>query len=520
MNFDFIVIGGGIAGLNAAIRLSKKGRVLVVTKERLIDCNTQLAQGGIAASMGPDDSAELHFQDTLMAGAGLCNQEAVRMMVEEGPRRINELIAMGMHFDQEGNQLALTREGAHCRNRVLRAGGDSTGRVIWQSLALRARSIPQITIWEHLPALDLLVADGICQGVFVLDGQIVRPVKARAVLLASGGAGRLYPVTTNPPTATGDGMAMAYRAGAELSDMEFIQFHPTALAVPEAAGFLISEAVRGEGGILRNGQGERFMTGYHQMADLAPRDIVSRAIHQEMRLAASNCVYLDVTHFPAGFFASRFPQIFAQLAQLGINPESALIPIAPAAHYMMGGIKTGLWGETNLRGLFAAGEVANTGVHGANRLASNSLLEGLVFSSRAVTRMAEQVEAQGCAYRSQNLRQSNAQAYDQRAKQIMAECVGIIREKNGLMKAKDFFQAFAGEQIGGVVDTDEMTSCNLGLIAFLASFAALQREESRGGHYRSDFPHPDPVWQRHLILRRGEGGALVCQSSPMLSVKQ
>ena len=505
--------------MNAAIRLSKKGRVLVVTKERLIDCNTQLAQGGIAASMGPDDTPQLHFQDTLMAGAGLCDPAAVRMMVEEGPGRINELIAMGMHFDREGHQLALTREGAHCRDRVLRAGGDSTGRVIWQSLALRAKSIPQITIWEHVPVRDLLVEAGVCQGVLILTGQGVKAVRARAVLLATGGAGRLYPVTTNPPTATGDGMAMAYRAGAELQDMEFIQFHPTALAVPQAAGFLISEAVRGEGGQLRNAQGERFMTRYHPMADLAPRDVVSRAIHQEMSLAGSSCVYLDVRHFPAGFFAARFPQIFAQLSGLGIDPESALISIAPAAHYMMGGVKTGLWGETNIAGLFAAGEVANTGVHGANRLASNSLLEGLVFSARAVEMMASQPAVKKQVIDPSILKHHPVRVFDRTAKQMMAEAVGIIREKSGLDRAGEFFLGYAGDQVSGVVDAGELTSWNLGLIAYLASFAAGQREESRGGHYRSDFPETDPQWQRRLILQRGEAGTVICQSSPMLSGK-
>jgi len=520
MDVDFIVIGGGIAGLNAAIRLSDLGRVLVVTKEKLADCNTQLAQGGIAASMGQDDSPELHFQDTLTAGAGLCDESAVRMMVDEGPRRISELMAMGMRFDQENGRLVLAREGAHCRSRVLRAGGDSTGRVIWQSLAARAKSIARITIWEHVPVQDLLVVDGICQGIAVLDSGSVRYVRSRAVLLASGGAGQLYPVTTNPPTATGDGMAMAYRAGAEMRDMEFIQFHPTALSVPEAAGFLISEAVRGEGGILRNRAGEAFMARYHPLADLGPRDVVARAICREMKQEGQQGVFLDVTHFPAGFFASRFPQIYARLSQLGIEPEKDLISIAPAAHYMMGGVKTGLWGETNIGGLFAAGEVANTGVHGANRLASNSLLEGLVFSSRAVEGMAEWLGAPRLKLRLRLCRRQPVRNFAPPDREMMAASVGMVRDREGLVRAVEHFQAFAGEKAVGVTDCRQLISCNMGLVAYLVSFAALCREESRGGHYRLDYPAENDLWRQHLVMRMDEGGEMKCQLKPMHSAKR
>ncbi|WP_236860087.1 L-aspartate oxidase [Candidatus Formimonas warabiya] len=513
MKYDFIVIGGGIAGLNAAIRLSKYGKVLVATKEQLEDCNTLFAQGGIAASMGCDDSPELHLQDTLAAGDGLCNRQAVKVMVEEAPRRIRELIALGTVFDTSGTELALTREGAHSRNRILHAGGDATGKIIWQSLAAAAGRNRNITIQEHTFVTDLIVVEGTCRGIRVLDPvrREVEEVWCRAVLLAAGGAGRLYPVTTNPPTATGDGIAMAYRGGAELSDLEFIQFHPTALAVEQAAGFLISEAVRGEGGILRNRHGERFMMRYHPLAELAPRDVVARAIYREMIISGERSVYLDVTEFPGGFFARRFPQIHHQLCRIGIDVTRDLIPIAPAAHYMMGGVNTGLCGETSVSGLFAAGEVSHTGVHGANRLASNSLLEGLVFSSRAVELMAavknspiphllpEEKEPHHPSYR-----------YDQEAKNRMQKWVGIVRNGHDLKKAVAYFSRFSHLTVGKNPGFQDVEEANLGLVAYLCALSALRREESRGGHYREDFPEKNEKWIRHITIRKEEAGNTLC----------
>lgn len=511
LKFDFIIVGGGIAGLNAAIRLSKYGKVLVATKEQLEDCNTLLAQGGIAASIGHDDNPELHLQDTLAAGDGLCDRQAVKVMVEEAPKRICELMAMGAVFDRAGDELALTREGAHCRNRILHAGGDATGKIIWQSLAAVARQNRNIEIWEHVLATDLIVSDGICSGIYAWDAvkDQHQEIWSRAVLLAAGGAGRLYPVTTNPPTATGDGIAMAYRAGAELRDMEFIQFHPTALAVEQASGFLISEAVRGEGGILRNCQGDPFMLRYHPLAELASRDVIARAIYREMAMTGKACVYLDVTRFPAGFFAQRFPQIHHQLQKVGIHAEQDFIPVAPAAHYMMGGIKTGLLGETNIPGLFAAGEVSNTGVHGANRLASNSLLEGLVFSSRAVEPMAEMKEKGKCKAERMVKSLDGGPAYGREAKAMMEKYVGIVRNGDDLKKATSFFAEYLSVR-GRMGSYQEMEEANLGLVAYLCAWSAYLREESRGGHYREDFPEKKDKWLEHITFIKGEEGTPVC----------
>jgi len=511
MKFDFIVVGGGIAGLNAAIRLSRYGKVLVATKEQLEDCNTLLAQGGIAASMGCDDSAELHLEDTLAAGDGLCDKQAVKVMVEEATQRIRELIDMGTVFDRAGEELALTREGAHSRNRILHAGGDATGKIIWQALAREALNNHNIFVWEHALVTDLIVVDGICLGIYIWDDEKneLNEVLSRAVLLAAGGAGRLYPVTTNPATATGDGIAMAYRAGAELRDMEFIQFHPTALAEEKAAGFLISEAVRGEGGILRNNLGERFMHRYHPLGELAPRDVVARAIYREMSLTEKSCVYLDVTHLSSGFFARRFPQINHQLKQININVEHDLIPIAPAAHYMMGGIKTDLVGETNITGLFAAGEVANTGVHGANRLASNSLLEGLVFSSRSVELMMEMKDSNKSPKINREDSCTGISFYNKEDKDIMEKYVGIVRNGGNLKKAISFFAKYLPAKIG-IACSRQIEDMNLGLVAFLCAWSAYQREESRGGHYREDFPEKKDKWLKHITLIKGEDGTPRC----------
>lgn len=511
MKFDFIIVGGGIAGLNAAIRLSKYGKVLVATKEQLEDCNTLLAQGGIAASMGRDDSSELHLQDTLAAGDGLCDEQAVEVMVGEATQRIRELIDMGTVFDRTGAELALTREGAHSRNRILHAGGDATGKIIWQALAREALNNPNIFVWEHALVTDLIVVEGICQGIYIWDEEKneLKEIWSRAVLLAAGGAGRLYPVTTNPPTATGDGIAMAYRAGVALRDMEFIQFHPTALAREKAAGFLISEAVRGEGGILRNHLGERFMLRYHPLEELAPRDIVARAIYREMFLTGKSYVYLDVTQFPASFFAQRFPQINHQLNQININVEHDFIPIAPAAHYMMGGIKTDLFGKTNIIGLFAAGEVSNTGVHGANRLASNSLLEGLVFSSRSVELMREMKENIKPKKITRENSWESISPYNEEAKNAMEKYVGIVRNGNDLKKAISFFTKYLPrkDRIGCPRQIEDV---NLGLVAYLSAWSAYQREESRGGHYREDFPEKKDKWLRHITLIKSEEGTPIC----------
>src|SRR5215211_4523359 len=383
---DFIVVGSGIAGLRAAVEMASSGaRVTVLTKDRTSESNTEYAQGGIAVALSEEDEVALHEEDTLNAGAGLCDARAVRVMVEDGPRYIQELISWGTEFDREGGRLVFTREAAHSRRRILHAHGDSTGREIVRSLIARARAEREIAFVAHAATESLIVQDERVCGVRYLDPLVraSRELRARAVVLASGGAGQVFLHTTNPQVATGDGMAMAYAAGAELADMEFVQFHPTALSVEGAPRFLLSEAMRGEGGVLRNSDGERFMERYDERLELAPRDIVSRSIVAEMRRTGSRNVFLDMTALDADFLRMRFPKIDETCKAFGLNIATSQLPVSPASHYSMGGVRTDLWGRTTIPGLYAAGEVSCTGVHGANRLASNSLLEGLVFGARA-----------------------------------------------------------------------------------------------------------------------------------------
>ncbi len=393
----WIVVGGGITGLRAALTLAKVGDVTLITKEGASESNTHYAQGGIAVAMGGAEDVELHGQDTIHAGDGLVFEKAARLLVEEGPARIEELLAWGTHFDREKNgagELMRTREGAHSLPRILHANGDATGREIGRALLERVAQEPRIHLHERVTMRDLVVRDGRVIGVEALDDHN-QPLTflGSGVLLASGGAGQVYSDTTNPAVATGDGIAVAYRADAEVSDMEFYQFHPTALSVPGAPRFLLSEALRGEGALLRNHRGERFMDRYHPMAELAPRDVVARAIMREgidERSGEALPVYLDMRHVTGKDLRARFPGISARLDEYGFDLSRDMIPIRPAAHYLMGGVRTDLYGRTNVPGLFAAGEVACTGVHGANRLASNSLLEGLVFGQRAAEAMLEE----------------------------------------------------------------------------------------------------------------------------------
>ncbi len=392
---DFLVIGAGVAGLRAAIELASAGRVLVLAKKEVTDSNTQYAQGGIAAALSDEDEVSLHLQDTLVAGDGLCSQEAVKTLVEEGPERIDELIAWGTHFDRKGTKLVFGREGAHSRNRILHAQGDSTGREILRALYAKAQTLKNISVREFEFTTELLLEEGHVIGVSLISEKgLPEQVTCSAVLLATGGMGQLYRNTTNPDVATGDGVAMAHRAGAEISDMEFIQFHPTALYVKKAPRFLLSEALRGEGAYLRNIELDRFMGKYHPLAELAPRDVVARAIMHEMEVshAKDAFVYLDLTHLNAEHVQKRFPRIYSTCLQYNVDITEDLIPIRPAAHYSMGGVRTDLNGKTSLTGLYAAGEAAATGVHGANRLASNSLLEGLVYGARAGEAMREELK--------------------------------------------------------------------------------------------------------------------------------
>ncbi len=502
-NVDFVVLGGGIAGMRAAIELSKKGTVLVLTKDNLYESSTEYAQGGIAAAISEDDEVTLHLHDTLLAGDGLCREEAVRVLVEEGPEQIHQLIDWGMHFDHNGTKLAFTREGAHSRSRILHAHGDSTGSEILHALMAKARTIHNIKLLPHTIATELLLEDSKVAGVSYINSQSTEPVpvRAHAVLLATGGLGHVYKETTNPSVACGDGMAMAYRAGAILSDMEFVQFHPTALFVKGAPRFLLSEALRGEGAYLRNLLLERFMPHYHDGAELAPRDIVARAIITEMQKTSSEFVYLDLTALDSEHVKKRFPRIFATCLQYNIDITEDMIPIRPAAHYSMGGVATDLDGATSLPGLFAAGEVAATGVHGANRLASNSLLEGLVFGSRAALAMLNNHAAKPFPSPKPNPRigppQSGLEksaspgcdtekAVDE-ARTILWDKVGIIRDGKHLdaaVKRLLELSCIAAPQLSRA----SYEACNILTVASLIARCALAREESRGAHYRSDFP--------------------------------
>jgi len=506
---DFIVIGSGVAGLRAAIELAETGaRVTVLTKDKTSESNTEYAQGGVAVVLADDDEVALHEEDTLHAGAGLCDLEAVRVLVGDGPKYIQELISWGTEFDRESGKLIFTREAAHSRRRILHAHGDSTGKEFVRSLIARASQDSDIVFMTFATTENLIVVDGKCCGVSYLDPIVRAPreMYARAVILASGGAGQLFLHSTNPHVATGDGMAMSYNAGADLADMEFVQFHPTALNMEGAPRFLISEAVRGEGGVLRNVQGKRFMKRYDEAAELAPRDIVTRSIVAEMQRTASRAVYLDITHLEAKYIMERFPKIYATCNSFGLDITKQMIPVSPASHYIMGGARTDLYGRTTVRGLYAAGEVACTGVHGANRLASNSLLEGLVFGARAGEAAAKDFENESVPKplaREKKSAQTNndgkiSTAVAKRVRRQMWDRVGILRSKESITRALSEFEQISKALLNPA-------SRNFLTVATLIARAALWRTESRGGHFRLDFPKRDDAnWQVHTIDKKGE----------------
>ena len=509
---DFLILGGGIAGTRAAIELAPAGEVLALTKGELYESSTEYAQGGIAAALGEDDEVGLHLHDTLSAGDGLCREEAVQILVSEGPQQIEQLIAWGMRFDREGNKLAFTREGAHSRSRVLHAQGDSTGSEILRALMAKARSRRAIRFLPHAFAVELLLDGKRVSGATFLEEttSTLKTVHAKAVLLATGGLGQVYKETTNPEVATGDGVAMAHRAGALCSDMEFVQFHPTALYAKGAPRFLLSEALRGEGACLRNVLLERFMPRYHEGAELAPRDIVSRAIIMEMQKTQSECVYLDMTELDPAHVQKRFPRIFATCLHYNIDITADLVPIRPAAHYAMGGVATDLHGATSLKGLYAAGEVATTGVHGANRLASNSLLEGLVFGARAATAMIEQrrefkpplpckVTNPRAAHASPepDLKAPEAEMVRLSPEKIANEVRSILWNKVGVIRSgKHICEALQRLNSIHLVCAPAPSSKfhearNILEVGRIITQSALAREESRGAHYRSEFPLKD-----------------------------
>lgn len=510
---DFIVVGAGVAGLRAAIALAEAGNVLVLAKQELTESATQYAQGGIAVALSDEDEISLHLQDTINAGDGIVNPDAARVLVEEGPERIQELIDWGTEFDRLGTRLTFTREAAHSRSRVLHAHGDSTGREIGRALQAKASRLKTISLSEFEFTAGLYLEDGrVCGVDLISPGGDRHLVKSPAVLLATGGAGQIYSNTTNPAVATADGVAMAYRAGAEISDMEFVQFHPTALYLKNAPRFLLSEALRGEGAVLRNAELHRFMHKYHEMGDLAPRDVVARAIAHELEVCRLKepVVYLDMTHLKAEHIMTRFPRIYQTCVKHNVDITVDLVPIRPAAHYLMGGIRTDLHGSSSLPGLYAAGEAACTGVHGANRLASNSLLEGLVFGARVGKAMRENSKQSpslsaavpsGSPIAQPPLGSNDPGSLMREIQQLMWNNVGIVRTGEGLRQALERLQAL-NACLPQPVTRQGCEACNIHTAALLIARSALARLESRGAHYRTDWPaHDDVRFKKHSVSR-------------------
>ncbi|MGW3660549.1 L-aspartate oxidase [Streptomyces sp. NPDC005151] len=525
---DVVVVGSGVAGLTTALRCAAAGlATVVVTKARLDDGSTRWAQGGIAAALGEGDTPEQHLADTLVAGAGLCDESAVRTLVTEGPDAVRRLIETGAHFDTtDTGDIALTREGGHHRRRIAHAGGDATGAEISRALVEAVRSAALHTV-ENALVLDLLTdAEGRTAGVTLHvmgEGQHdgVGAVHAPAVVLATGGMGQVFSATTNPPVSTGDGVALALRAGAEVSDLEFVQFHPTVLflgADSEGQQPLVSEAVRGEGAHLVDASGTRFMAGQHELAELAPRDIVAKAVTRQMQLHGTEHMYLDARHFGAEMWEQRFPTILASCRAHGIDPITEPVPVAPAAHYASGGIRTDLCGRTTVPGLYACGEVACTGVHGANRLASNSLLEGLVFAERIAADIvakgprtaqapASEMPAAGLPAPSPLL----APEVRPQIQRIMTQGAGVLRSAASLATAADELEALhrsaavvaeAAEPKVAVPGVEAWEATNLLLVSRVLVAAAREREETRGCHWREDRPErDDETWRRHLVVR-------------------
>ncbi len=525
---DFLVIGSGIAGLRAAIELSRHGRVLIITKGSRRQSNSAYAQGGVAVALSDEDDVNLHFSDTIKAGHQLGREDAARALVEEGPARIQELIDWGTRFDKIDGKFAFTKEGAHSCNRVLRARGDATGSEMIRVLLERARQQPRLEWFDHHFTMDLLMVDGRCCGAIVVNESTksLQVLPAKAVILTTGGAGQVFARTTNSPNATGDGFAMAYRAGAVLEDMEFVQFHPTSLFLQSSPPFLLSETMRGEGGVLRNRKGELFMARYHQAAELAPRDIVARAIWSEMTTTRSRHVYLDVTHLGSSFIKERFPTIYQTCLYFDIDITEEWIPVSPSAHYFMGGIKANIDGQTTIPGLLAAGEAACNGVHGANRLASNSLLEGLVFGVRAAqsaTKCSSAISAKARRRALANLDVGPKQAIEDPEKlrnslrRLMWDQVGLVRTNESLVQALAKLSTWEPQVQGFLQSRSDLEVKNMMQVARCITEAALWRENSLGAHYRADFPGcRGSAWKIHSQIQCPESDRRT--STPQLKI--
>lgn len=511
LKFDTIVVGSGLAGLTAAFYASRHGSVAIITKSQLDTSNSYYAQGGIAGVIDADDSPELHIQDTLVAGRGLCEKDAVDVLVREGQERVKDLINMGMPFDQRNGQLVLGLEGGHSKRRILHAGGDATGRELTCFMLKKVLEQKNIRAFEYTAVTRLLIQDGVCSGVQAFDFASKNNLAflAPACILATGGLSRIFSRTTNPHTATGDGIALAFDAGAQLEDMEFVQFHPSALYVENQDAFLISEAVRGEGAWLLNKDGERFMTDIHPLAELAPRDVVAFSIYKQMKKDQRPFVHLSLRHLDAKKVKQRFSNISRKLSGFGFDMTTDLIPIAPAAHYMVGGIKTGLNGETNIPGLFACGEVASTGVMGANRLASNSLLECLVFGKRASEMAASCVQQPFDVDRLTeftNLEENEPYFLEIKNElaDLMSGSVGIVRNEKDLINVLGRLSAIKQVLPGEIRDYNIQKVHQIIEICELIATSALLRKESRGGHIREEYKQEDPNLRLHIVHEKNK----------------
>lgn len=508
-NFDFLVLGSGLAGLSTALYAAKYGSVGLVTKSKLDVSSSYFAQGGIAAVIAEDDTLESHYNDTLVAGDGLCNKEAVKILVADGSERVTELIEMGMEFDKVDGKIVFGLEGAHSHNRVLHADGDATGRKIVEFFEKKVAQEKNIQIFENTFVFKLLVENSICGGFtgynYLTNTEIA--FTSANTMLATGGASAIYNRTTNPKSSTGDGIYLAYEAGAEIANMEFIQFHPSSLVTESGNTYLISEAVRGEGAYLVNSSNERFMLGKHDNAELAPRDFVAYEIYKQWQIP-NNKVFLTLAHLNAKIIRKRFHNINVELHKYNLDIATDLIPVSPAAHYMIGGVKSGLDGETNIRGLYVAGEVASTGIHGANRLASNSLLECLVFSKRAIDHSQKaksckiDISEKEYGFNSNKILEADFMNKKKQISDLLFEYVGIIREEKGLIKIKT---ALTRIENSTTFEKNEYFSFQLKsniIIAKMMVNAALQREESRGAHKRSDFQNKKEALRLEIIQQK------------------